>query len=99
VQRIPVYVYGPDPITQAGVASQLRGRPEVQIVEDSPDKADVALVCLERLDEETACSAKAIQRNGCPRVVLVLGEIGEHDMLLAVEIGVVGVIRRCNASP
>ena len=35
MERIPVYVYASDPISQAGVASGLRPRPELLVVGDS----------------------------------------------------------------
>lgn len=98
MRRVPVYVFGPDPITQAGVASQLRGRPEVRIVEESPDFADVALVCLEDLDAETAASARAVQRNGCPKIVLVLANVDDVALATAVELGAVGLVRRSEAT-
>ena len=31
--RVATYVYADDPILQAGMVSQLRGRPEIDIVE------------------------------------------------------------------
>ena len=31
--RLAVYVHGEDPISEAGVAAQLRGRPEAYVVE------------------------------------------------------------------
>ena len=44
-RRVPVFVYAEDPISQAGVAAQLRGRPEVHVVADSDiDTAEVAVV-------------------------------------------------------
>ena len=38
MERIPVYIYARDPISEAGVASQLRPRPEVRVVtvDESP---------------------------------------------------------------
>ena len=51
-QRISVYVYANDPILQAGVGSQLRGRPEVAVVDQSElDEADVAVVVTDLVDE------------------------------------------------
>ncbi len=51
-RRIPTFVYGDDPISEAGVAAQLRGRPEVQIL-DGPhiEEAEVAVVVVEAIDE------------------------------------------------
>ena len=52
-QRAKVFIYANDPISQAGVASQLRPRPEVQLVDAAElDQADVAVVVTESVDEE-----------------------------------------------
>lgn len=97
--RIQVFVYGPDPISQAGVAAQLRARPEVTVIEDDPDRATVAVISVERIDEEAVRAARAVQRNGCPRIVLVVTTVEESDLLGAVELGIAGLIRRRDASP
>ena len=42
--RLSVLVCGDDPITEAGVATQMRGRPEVYVAEATTrDEADVVL--------------------------------------------------------
>lgn len=99
MQRITVFVYAPDPISQAGLAAQLRARPEIHVVDDEPDKAEVAIVSLDRLDEEAVRVARAVQRDGRPRLVVVLGTIEDSDLLHAVDLGVSGLIRRQEASP
>jgi len=99
LQRITVFVYAPDPISQAGLAAQLRARPEIHVVDDEPDKAEVAIVSLDRLDEEAVRVARAVQRDGRPRLVVVLGTIEDSDLLHAVDLGVSGLIRRQEASP
>ena len=67
-ERIRVYVYAHDPISQAGLASQLRARPEIQVVDDDVDRAQVAVVVVDEVDDETVRTVRAIQRNGIPRV-------------------------------
>jgi DNA-binding NarL/FixJ family response regulator len=100
VQRIPVWVYARDPISQAGIASALRGRPEVWVNDSADvDGAAVALVVADEVDEETLRVMRAVQRNGCPRVVLVLSSIDDAALLSAVETGAVGVVRRAEATP
>ena len=50
--RIAVYVHGDDPISKAGVAAQLRGRPETYVVEvEAIDEAAVAVVVTDEIDE------------------------------------------------
>jgi len=98
--RLPVFVYAEDPISQAGVAAQLRGRPEVHVVPDGDiDAAEVAVVIVEEADEAAAVTVRGIRREGCPRVVLVVGDLDDAGLLTAVEMGASGVLRRREATP
>jgi DNA-binding NarL/FixJ family response regulator len=100
MDRITVFVYAHDPISQAGLVSQLRGRPTIQLVDDlAVDSAEVAVVSVDRIDEATLRVIRAVQRNGCPRVLLLVTEIDEGGLLHVVEEGVVGLVRRADASP
>lgn len=99
-QRIPVFVYATDPVSQAGVSAQLRGRPELYIVNDRDvDSAAVAIVIADEVDAETTRIVTAIQRNGCPRVVLVATRLDDAAVLAAVEAGACALLRRGEASP
>ena len=99
-QRIPVFVYARDPLSQAGVASQLRSRPELLVVDDGDvDAAAVALVVADEVDDEATRVVKALQRNGCPRVVMVIARLDDGGLLAAVEAGVCGLVRRADAVP
>lgn len=98
--RIRVFVYAHDPISQAGMASQLRSRPEVQIVEEADlDSAVVAVVVADEVTEETTRVVRAIQRNGIPRVVLVVTRLDDAGMVAGVEAGACGLLRRADAHP
>jgi len=99
MSRITVFVYAPDPISQAGVAAQLRARPEITVVDEEPDLAQVAVVSVDRIDDEAMRVSRAVQRNGRPKLVLVVGLVEENDLLNAVELGVSGLVRRGDASP
>lgn len=99
-ERVPVFVYAADPISQAGLAAQLRSRPEVRVVEESDvDAALVAVVMADEVDEETIRVVRAIERNGCPRVVLVVTRLDDSGLLAAVEAGACGILRRSDAVP
>jgi DNA-binding NarL/FixJ family response regulator len=99
-ERIAVYVYAHDPISQAGLASQLRTRPEIQVVDHDIDLATVAIVVVDEVDEETTRVVRAIQRNdGIPRVVLVVTRLDDAGMLAGVEAGACGLLRRSEALP
>ena len=61
--QLPVatYVYADDPISQAGVVSQLRGRPEIRVVDAAHlDEAAVAVVVADVLNEEVVRVLRAL---------------------------------------
>lgn len=99
MDRIRVYVYAADPISQAGLASQLRARPEIQVVDDDVDRAEVAVVVADEVDEDVARTVRAIQRNGIPRVVLVITRLDDAGMIGGIEAGACGLLRRSDANP
>ena len=97
-QRVPVFVHAADPISQAGIATQLRGRPELWVVDDV-DIAAVAVIVADEVDEDTQRTIRAVQRNGCPRVVLVVTRLDDTGLLAAAEAGACGMLRRAEAGP
>lgn len=99
-ERIPAFVYAQDPISQAGVASQLRCWPEVHVLDETErHAASVALVVADEVDLETTQLVSAIQRNGCQRVVLVVARLDDGGLLAGVEAGACGILRRSEARP
>jgi DNA-binding NarL/FixJ family response regulator len=99
-ERTAVFVYASDPVSQAGIASQLRSRPEIYVVDEHDiDAAAVAVVLTDAVDDEGLRSVSAIQRNGCPKVVLVVTRLDDTGMLSAIERGVSGLVRRSEATP
>jgi DNA-binding NarL/FixJ family response regulator len=99
VERIAVYVHADDPISQAGVASQLRPRPEVRVLdtEESLD-ARVSLVVTDRVTERSLHVMRSLRRQNC-RLVLVVAELDDSDLVAAVEVGIAGLVRRTEATP
>jgi DNA-binding NarL/FixJ family response regulator len=98
--RIPVYIYASDPISQAGVASQLRQRPEVVVVDQGDlDDAHVAVVIAEVVDESVIRVLRAVQRGGIPRTVLVATVLDDAAVVSAAEAGVSALLRRGEATP
>jgi DNA-binding NarL/FixJ family response regulator len=98
--RIPVYVYASDPISQAGVASQLRQRPEVVVVDQGDlDDAQVAVVIAEVVDDAVIRVLRAVQRGGIPRTVLVATLLDDAAVVSAAEAGVSALLRRREATP
>jgi len=96
---LTVYVHADDPILRAGLASQLRPRPEVKVIDaPEPGRTSVALVVADRVAEPTLRTLRSLQRVGA-RLVLVVAELDDADLVAAVEAGVAGVVRRAEASP
>ena len=96
--RVKVYVYATDPVSATGVAGELRQRPEVHVVDDADfDTAQVAVVVADEVDAATVCTVRAIQRDGCHRVVMVVTRLDDAGLLAAVEAGACGMLRRSDA--
>ncbi len=99
-QRVPVYVYANDPISQAGVASALRPRPETRVVDQADlDTAEVAVVVTEAVDEEILRVLRAMKRGSAPRTVLIATSLDEQAVVAAAEAGVSALLRRAEATP
>jgi DNA-binding NarL/FixJ family response regulator len=97
---VHVFVHAPDPVSQAGLTAQLRNRPGISVVEDPHAVgADVALVSLDVVDDAAVRVVRAVQRTGCQRVLALVIDVDEASLLRLVEEGVVGIVRRGEASP
>ena len=94
---IATYVHGRDPISQAGVISQLRMRPEIRIV-DSADQAVVAVIIADQVDETTTRELRTMRKDGRPRLMLVATTVDDAALVAAAEAGVGGLLRRSDAS-
>ena len=96
--RIPVFVYASDPISETGIAGQLRGQPSIRVVDETDvDMAAVAIVVTDEIDEEATRAIRAVQRNGVPRVVVVVTRVDDGGLLAALEAGACGIVRRAEA--
>lgn len=94
------YVHGADPISQAGVVSQLRGRAEIRIVEEGRlDQATVAIVVTEQIDESATRILHGLRRGDLPHLIVVATAIDDAGLVTAAESGVAGLIRRKDATP
>ncbi|HMQ37543.1 MAG TPA: LuxR C-terminal-related transcriptional regulator [Micropruina sp.] len=95
---IPTYVHARDPISHAGVSAQLRMRPDVLVV-DSVSLARVAVVVADVVDQTTTGDLRALVKDHRPRLVLIVGAVDDAALVAAAEAGVVGLLRRNDASP
>lgn len=101
MDRIPVCIRADDPISQLGVTAELRPRPEVQVLgREEIDEARVAVVVTAAVTEETPQALRSVAAQMSEgRLVLVTPEIDESDLVPVVEAGVLGVVRRRDATP
>jgi DNA-binding NarL/FixJ family response regulator len=86
-------------MSAAGAKAQLLGEPSIELVGPVDlDRARVALVIADAADESVAKVARAIQRDGVPKVVLVASRFDEQGVVAAVAAGVTGFLRRAEAT-
>jgi DNA-binding NarL/FixJ family response regulator len=95
-----VRVRATDPVSEAGVASQLRVQHDLEVLSsDSPVRPDVVVLAADRVDEPTATTIRMTRDAGGPRVVLIVGSVDGVEVLAAVEAGVAAIVRRGEATP
>ena len=98
-QRTVVGITATDPVSRAGVVSQLRHRPEISLLPpEDPNAPDVVLVIADGADEATLRAVKAQRRAHSARVVVVVTALDERGLLSVVEAGACGVVRRAEAT-
>lgn len=98
--RIIVHLRAQDPISQAGVASHLRTRPEVRLVDrEGPEAPQVVVVVVDAVDESVLGLLRQVRRSCSARGVLVTTHIDEQQLVSAAECGFVGIVRRSEATP
>jgi DNA-binding NarL/FixJ family response regulator len=99
LNRIPVLIRATDPILRNGVAMALRTREEVWLVGDeTTDAPPVVLLVADRLDEAARRLLRSVRRPGTARIVLIVGEVDDAEVLNAIEHGVCAVARRADVT-
>jgi DNA-binding NarL/FixJ family response regulator len=99
-ERIPTYLYANDPISQVGVTSHLRSRPEILMVQENDIQlAKVAVIVTDVVDDAALRVLRAVQRGGVPRTVLVATVLDDAALVAAAEAGASGLLRRADATP
>jgi DNA-binding NarL/FixJ family response regulator len=98
-EHIPVVVCATDPLSRAGITSQLRRLTGFSItsLDGAPEDA-VALVVADAMTDDVAAELRVLRGHGVSRVVLLVARVDDRDLLSAVEAGVSGVIRRSEAT-
>jgi DNA-binding NarL/FixJ family response regulator len=98
-KTVRVVVRGGDPVSEAGVASQLRYHHDLEILPSGAATApDVVVLIADRVDEDTARTIRTIVRDEGGRVVLVAAVVDGSAVLVAVEAGVAAIVRRSEAT-
>ena len=99
MDRIKTCIHADDPISWAGVASQLKPRPEVLVL-DAIDaaQAKVSLVVADQVSDGALRTMRALRQRGSS-VVLVVVELNDAALVAAVEAGVAALVRRSEATP
>jgi DNA-binding NarL/FixJ family response regulator len=99
MERISVLVRATDPISQAGVIAQLRTTPDVLVLgEESSGTQQVSLIVVDEVDDEALRLMRSVGHQGAARTVLVATRIDDAALVRAVEAGVVGIVRRSEAT-
>jgi DNA-binding NarL/FixJ family response regulator len=96
---IPVLVCADDPLSRAGIVSQLRTGHGFSIAsDDAPDPDAIALVVADEMSDAVAAEIRGLRARNVARVVLLVTRIDDRGLLAAAEAGVSGVVRRTDAT-
>jgi DNA-binding NarL/FixJ family response regulator len=99
---LAIAVYGGDLLTRAGVAAHLAPHHDIRVIpqtEDAPDSTgDVAVVLVDQLDVQAVVQLRKLSADYEKRVVLVVGELADHQLTLLLETGVSSVVWRHQAN-
>jgi DNA-binding NarL/FixJ family response regulator len=95
VERVQVILRASDPVSHAGLASFLMSRPELSLLPASDrSEAQVLVFACGKLTQDAVMTLRrAAADDGLP-VVLVISEITESDLLVAVECRTVAILPR-----
>ncbi|MEU0899917.1 response regulator transcription factor [Streptomyces massasporeus] len=97
--RIFVHVKTSDPISEAGIVAALKSRAEIWIADGAQASADtVALIVADEMNEEAQHLLRAVRGKGMHEVIAVVSELDDAGLMLAVESGVAGLVRRREAT-
>ncbi len=97
--RIAVLVSAADPLSRAGIVSQLRRAQGFSVVSDTDSPEDaVALVVADDLDAGVLSELRGHRARGMRRIVLLVSKVDDRGLLAAAEAGVTGVVRRSEAT-
>ncbi|MEU2158517.1 response regulator transcription factor [Streptomyces sp. NPDC019396] len=97
--HIPVVVHAADPISRAGVLTQLRQHPVIDLCEEAESRpGTVAVLVGETPDETMLTRLRRLVRSEGVRAVLVVSAVRESELLDVIESGVGAVVWRHEAT-
>ncbi len=99
-ETIVVVVSAADPLSRAGIVSQLRASQGFSVSADDAvaGPETVALVVADDIDDAVATQIRSLRGRGVGRVVLLASRVDDKGLLAAAEAGVSGVVRRSDAT-
>jgi DNA-binding NarL/FixJ family response regulator len=92
-----VAVEASDPITRAGIVSQLRRSRDVELVEQDGVRTAVALLVVDSIDETVIARVQELSRRGS-KIVIVVSRFDPRAILPVLDFGVRAVLTRCEAN-
>jgi DNA-binding NarL/FixJ family response regulator len=98
MERLHICVFAEDPLSEAGMLSSLRPRPEVTVLDRGDELVAVAVVVADTVDEAALQVLRSLHRRQC-RALLVVRTVDDAALAAAVEAGMSGLIRRSEATP
>ncbi|WP_431312906.1 response regulator transcription factor [Streptomyces silvensis] len=99
-QRVSVSIHASDPISRAGVLSQLRQYPEIVLADHArKDRGQVALLLAGTVDDAILTHLRGLVHTDGVRVVLVVDRMREADLLDVAGCGVTSIVWRREATP
>lgn len=96
--RFRVAVVSKDPVLLAGIATQLRGRPSLTVVDETADPIDVVVAAV-AIDDEGLGTLRRLSRTVTSQVIVLVADLDEGGVLRLIEAGASGVIRRDETTP
>ncbi|MGF1661833.1 MAG: response regulator transcription factor [Kineosporiaceae bacterium] len=93
--RVGVHVRAQDPVSEAGLRAQLENSVDLTLLSPMTQAVpDVLVYGADRINEQAISGVRSHRSNGRPRVVMVVGNADDADLVGAVEAGVCAILRR-----
>ncbi|AWW43148.1 LuxR family transcriptional regulator [Streptomyces sp. AS58] len=97
--RIFVHVRTSDPISEAGIVAALKTRAEIWITDGGQTTpGTVALIVADEMNDEALTLLRTVRGKGMQQVIAVVSELDDAGLMLAVESGIAGLVRRREAT-